>query len=479
MKILALLIYNKNDIYDQMMEVQRMYLHNNECVESYFVTFNENQMEEVVISNDVIYIKGKESHINILKKTINAITFLVKNEKKEYDFVVRGNMSTFIHLSNLCKFLNEIQKENVYLGGTLETLLWPLQPYEICNQKQHQRNDYYKLKYFQGTSIILSMDVCHQLIDKDIDYDMVDDVKLGLLIREQLPAVYEKSFSLPKPNLKYSNFENEVVFIRNSTFGNRMLDVHKMRYFVSLFNNVKYSDFNKIIHITYKNTDSLQNIRDQWYDLNPEYHVELYDDNRCINFLQSHFGEKYSKIFEYIQDGAIKCDFFRLCALYICGGVYVDADIKPIISLKDFLDDDVELATCISYNWRKHLTRFNYNPHFIVSKKYNKHIFETIKKYEYAFDSKKPYSYWEWSICTMFDLPLNDDIDSSDFPFKIFKEDKKYQFLIEKVLKDNYVYDYKNIKNENGEMKIMSGEQFFCEYDGQAVLFNFLNKHLL
>jgi hypothetical protein len=115
----------------------------------------------------------------------------------------------------------------------------------------------------------------------------------------------------------------------------------------------------------------------------------------------------------------------------------------------------------------------------MISRKQNKDLFKTIKKYEEAFDLKKPYSYWGWSICTMFNLELNEEISGVEHPFEITKQNQKYQFLIEKVNSNNNIYDYKTIRDTNGEMKITSGDNMYCEYDGKIVLYNFLNKSLL
>lgn len=39
----------------------------------------------------------------------------------------------------------------------------------------------------------------------------------------------------------------------------------------------------KIIHIIYKNIDTIINIENQWKCLNPEYTIELYDDIKCLH----------------------------------------------------------------------------------------------------------------------------------------------------------------------------------------------------
>ena len=236
--------------------------------------------------------------------------------------------------------------------------------------------------------------------------------------------------------------------------------------------------FDKVIHITYKNIEKLENVKNQWLMLNPEYRVELYDDTRCITFLNEYFGAKFGDIFNYIQDGPIKSDFFRICVLYIYGGVYVDADIKPFIPLNEFIEDDIELCTVISYNYQKEKTVYNYNPHFIVAKKRNNYLYDTIKKYELLYEQQS-YSYWHWSICNLFNInDLEYNINNEKNAFTL--NDKKYMFLIEKVVgPEDILYDFTNLFDENKQQKFKYSKYVFCDYDGKKVLENFTNKGTL
>lgn len=476
MKNLVLIITSNNDIYYKMQQVQKTYIHDNKHFDVYFVLFDEELSEDVKIIEDIIYIRGKETYINILYKTIKALSFIINTLKIEYDFVIRSNISTIINFDNLYKYLEISKKTKLYTGGTLETLEWSLQTYEICEEKQEYRNSFFGLKYIQGTSIILSYDVIKTILsyEKLIKYDVVDDVKLGLLIRCFCPDIYENIDKILLPKLTYNNFTEDSVFIRNKT-KNRILDIYNMRNFIDNFININTQQFDKVIHITYKNIEQLEYSKSQWLKLNPKYRVELYDNSRCVDFLNYHFGRKYGDIFNYIKDGPIKSDFFRICVLYICGGVYVDADIKPLVPLDEFIDDDLYFSICVSYNYKKENKSFNYNPHFIISKKYNSHLYDSIKIYEKYYDEEKPYSYWGWSICTIFNMNIDFDISNNKF----FMNNKKYQVLIEKPIKDNIYYDFTNILNENKGFKVESFDKVVCSYNDKIVLDNFINKQFL
>lgn len=480
MKILLLCLFNKNILYDKMLEIQKSYnnSNNNIDIERYFIAFEETLCEDIKVIEDIIYIKGKETYINILYKTIKSLDYFINKLNKNYDYIIRSNISTIINFNNLFIYLSQLPKTNIYIGGNLEILRWQLQTYEICENKQEQRNSFYGLKYIQGIGIIFSYDVIKNLLEfsESFEYDIVDDVKLGLLIRNYLPEVYKNIDILPLAKVSYNNLENDSVFIRNRTY-DRLLDVHNMRNIVNNIYNIKYPNYNKIIHITYKTLDKLENIKNQWLELNPEYKVKLYDNSKCLNFLELHYGKIYCDIFNYIQDGPIKSDFFRICVLYICGGIYVDADIKPLIPLNKYIEDDVDFVTCISYNYLKNNKTFNYNPHFIVTKKYNNFIYDTIKKYEFYYYSKKQYSYWHWSICQLFniDISFNISIDNNIFIYNC----KKYQFLIENAIVNNIYYNFTNIRDENNKIKFEYVNKCTCTYNGIDVFDNFTNKKFL
>ena len=155
--------------------------------------------------------------------------------------------------------------------------------------------------------------------------------------------------------------------------------------------------FPKIIHMCEKRKDYIINA-DRWKILNPEYEIRLYDDIACINFLKESFNQKHVDIFNFIPDGAIKADFWRVCVLYIHGGVYSDADNVPLISLDEVIEN-VDLATCSSY-WDR--MRFNFNPNFIVAYPRDTIIKKCIDWYISKYENKSRYSYWDWSIMRCF-----------------------------------------------------------------------------
>jgi hypothetical protein len=239
MKILLLTIFSHNSVYNEMLKIQRKYIHNNKNIDVYFVTLDEEMTEDIKINNDIIYVKGKESNINILYKTIKSLDHIINTLDEKYDYIVRSNISTIINLDNLYSYLSISPKTNLYTGVKLEIIQWLLAPNEISEYKQHQRNDFFGLKFFQGIGIVLSYDIVKQILNdaNTIEYDIVDDVKLGLIIRDKFPEIYNNISNTSLANISYYHITKESVFIRNKT-NDRLNDINNMLNIVYKLYNI-------------------------------------------------------------------------------------------------------------------------------------------------------------------------------------------------------------------------------------------------
>jgi hypothetical protein len=103
---------------------------------------------------------------------------------------------------------------------------------------------------------------------------------------------------------------------------------------------------NKTIYMTYKTTVP-DKVFDRWKNLNPEYNIDFSLDNDCIDFLKNNFNHYVANLFKVIKVGMYKADLWRLCKLYIHGGVYADVDLVPYIDI-DSLDKEVTFYSCIA-----------------------------------------------------------------------------------------------------------------------------------
>lgn len=106
---------------------------------------------------------------------------------------------------------------------------------------------------------------------------------------------------------------------------------------------------NKTIYMTY-NKNVPDKVFNRWKNLNPDYNIEFSLDNDCIEFLKENFNDYIVNLFKFIKTGMYKADLWRLCKLYIHGGVYADIDLVPYLNI-DSLDKNVTFYSCIAlYN---------------------------------------------------------------------------------------------------------------------------------
>ena len=183
-----------------------------------------------------------------------------------------------------------------------------------------------------------------------------------------------------------------------------------------------------------KNLTFIEKYSENWRRLNPDYEIKLYNDKMCEEFLLTEFSELHYEIFKYIKDGPIKADFWRVCVLYKYGGVYVDADIEPFVSIDKFAEKDVDFITCSS-------SRFYalFNPNFIMTYAGNNILKNCIDVYIKKYNDREIYSYINWSIVTIMKWNNVMDIRNIDKKYGIYNSNNyKIQILEEKSFFDSY-----------------------------------------
>jgi len=66
----------------------------------------------------------------------------------------------------------------------------------------------------------------------------------------------------------------------------------------------------------------------QWKDILPEDEYCAFDDGAAQEFIRDELGSDFAKWYDTCWHPAMKADMFRLCALYVRGGTYSDADLE-------------------------------------------------------------------------------------------------------------------------------------------------------
>lgn len=252
MKLLILIIYSDEPEYQRMLQVQRSYLHKFSKVESFFVAFREAQEEPIMVEDDFIYVKGKEEYLRITHKTIEAMHVALQLYP-DVDFVIRTNISTVLNIPALLEYCTNLPKQNIYTGGIMNNLQW-LDPKSGIHDKT-----LWNTQYASGTSIILSNDVAkHMVQNKDnIRHDIVDDLSIGVYIKNYLPDSYYDKCPLFLENInEKDNVDNRGVFFRNRT-ENRDIDTDQMTMII------------KELYISSSNSSSIDGFSTMNFDLNP------------------------------------------------------------------------------------------------------------------------------------------------------------------------------------------------------------------
>ena len=67
---------------------------------------------------------------------------------------------------------------------------------------------------------------------------------------------------------------------------------------------------------------------------NPKFEHYLFDDNDCREFIQNNFNSDVLFAYDSLIPGAYKADLWRLCVLYINGGIYIDIKLNCINGFK-------------------------------------------------------------------------------------------------------------------------------------------------
>jgi hypothetical protein len=202
----------------------------------------------------------------------------------------------------------------------------------------------------------------------------------------------------------------------------------------------------KVIYMCHKDLKTIQQYSQNWKRLNPEYEIKCYNNDMCYQFLFNNFPRVVSHIFSIIPDGPIKADLWRVCIIYKFGGLYVDADIEPLVPLREYIKNNIDFVTCLSENKK-------FNPHFIMANKGDSVLRACIMEYIGFFKNKKPYSYWGWSIVDIFTKVL-DSLRNKNVDTCVLNN-KNFQLIQETI-----------------DRPITSLYGYYCKYKNKRVLNN-------
>ena len=91
------------------------------------------------------------------------------------------------------------------------------------------------------------------------------------------------------------------------------------------------------IYQTWSTKELPQKMRERVEQLkiqNPKFNHYLFDDNDCREFIKTHFKPDVLNAYDRLIPGAYKADLWRLCILFIKGGIYLDIKLACINGFK-------------------------------------------------------------------------------------------------------------------------------------------------
>lgn len=86
----------------------------------------------------------------------------------------------------------------------------------------------------------------------------------------------------------------------------------------------------------------IENLNRMFVRDNPGWKVRYYGDRAARRFIARHFNRDVVLAFDALQPGAFKADLFRLCILYVNGGVYSDLSQRLLVPIRNLVDTEMD-----------------------------------------------------------------------------------------------------------------------------------------
>jgi hypothetical protein len=239
-KILQLVLYSSDNDgpYDKMKKATEKYYNTFKNVKTVYYKFDPYLTKDYELKDNILSIKGEESYIpGILEKTFHVLQYF-KEELKNYDYVLRSNISTIVKFDELS---DELKNNRVDYGCAL---CFGIEKYEETDKVLPPEI------FSSGTSIILSGKLALNIIENEkyADKTIIDDVSIGKLIFEKFPKIKMKQIFSDEPQNNFYFFPNlngdvnkikefmkekKIVFFRNHN-GDREIDYKQVEIIIQI-----------------------------------------------------------------------------------------------------------------------------------------------------------------------------------------------------------------------------------------------------
>lgn len=181
MKLLVLVVYSENlSVYSDHITAWRLYSNLDPNVDVYFMKLSQNHTSPI-LQDHIISIPGEESFRNMVYKFVSTLEIL---PYKNYDFILRTNMSSFWVFKNLFPVLETLPRTKLLAG-------------EVNGN------------YVSGAGMIFTPDVCDILVQNKgavVNYDFpdpFDDVILSFYLHKthgiEYTQIYPRRYDIYLP----------------------------------------------------------------------------------------------------------------------------------------------------------------------------------------------------------------------------------------------------------------------------------------
>ena len=76
-----------------------------------------------------------------------------------------------------------------------------------------------------------------------------------------------------------------------------------------------------------------------WIHKNPEFDWLFMDDVRCDQFIKDNFNQEFYSMYRSLPYGVMRADVWRVCVVYVYGGVYADTDCECVVPINQWTNN--------------------------------------------------------------------------------------------------------------------------------------------
>lgn len=222
------------------------------------------------------------------------------------------------------------------------------------------------------------------VLSVDEKYDFIRIRKSRIQTRYTNPDVHLEQ-SQPDYWLFQNTIKHEQSSQANTKLKKDVIILPKLSYLdtsKSLLNTHQSRSIPKNLFRTFKQ-DFNEKVKKSWTDKHPDYNYYFFDDQQCMDFMKYNFSQEIYDTYLLLNIGAPRADLFRVCILYIYGGVYVDIDCECITRIDDLIKNYD--FVCPVDTERARYALFNA---FIASSPRNNILYHVIQKIVYNVRNK-------------------------------------------------------------------------------------------